>query len=57
MLGIERKEMQQRSERIGREVSSLHKGRIVAQLKKRKKKKKVLHWSRITGTQLQRNLL
>jgi len=38
MLGIERKEMQQRSERIGREVSSLHQGRIVAQLKKRKKK-------------------
>ncbi len=44
MLGIEEKEMQQRSERIGRKVSSLHQGRIVAQLKKRKKKKKVLHW-------------
>jgi hypothetical protein len=45
MLGIEGKEMHQRSERIGRKVSSVHQGRIVAQLKKRKKKKKkVLHW-------------
>jgi hypothetical protein len=43
MLGIEWKEIQQRSELKGRKVSSLHQGRIVAQLKKRKKKKKVLH--------------